>query len=108
MAVEYDPYIDSSITKEQLAQLKQDKLIDIIFVRKTCVAKDGTTAGLDPKKCYLYISAEDDFLKGAAEKLKRDFKSVKVADADTTQKMITKIKDEESNSNYGVGMIFGG
>lgn len=107
-AVTYDPYADSSISKEELAKIKEDKLANVIFARHNCVLKDGTILDLDRAKCYLYISADEHFLKEAEEKIKRDFKTAKKADADTEKKVITKIKDEESNSNYGVGMIFGG
>jgi len=106
--VTYDPFVDSSITKEQLEQIKQDKYANVIFVRQNCILKDGTLLGMDKGKCYLYIKAEDHFMGPAEERLKRDFKSVKRSDKETEEKIISKIREEESNSNSGVGMIFGG
>lgn len=106
--VTYDPFVDVSVTKEQLETIKQDKYASVIFARQNCILKDGNLLGLDKAKCYLYLKAEDHFIGPAEEKLKRDFKSFRRADKAAEDSVISKIKDEESNSNSGVGMIFGG
>jgi hypothetical protein len=107
-AVLYDPYTDSSITPEQLEKIKADKFANVIFSRQTCVLKDGTLLDLDSKKCYLYIKAEESFLNSAEERLKAEFKSFKRADPDTESKVASKMQEDESKGNYGVGLLFGG
>jgi hypothetical protein len=106
--VTYDPYVDQSITKEEFEKIKLDKYANVIFARQNCILKEGVLFEMDKEKCYLYIKAEDHFFGPAEERLKKDFKSFKRAAPEVEGKVISKIKDEEANSNYGVGMIFGG
>ena len=106
--LEYDPYLDKALNEEQLKKLRDDKEANIIFSRQEYSLRDGTALGLDSKKYYLYINANDDFLAGADTKLKKNFKSVKRAqpDAENTFKYI--VDQEHDMGNAGIGAIFGG
>ncbi len=135
--LEYDPYLDQgaipSMPKEwsdakyrsehpELAQqieekekeisgaldrLKNDKEANIIFARQDYQLRDGIGIGLERGKSYLYISADDSFLDGADAKMKKNFKSIERADAETEQKVIGIIEDERNRTDAGIGLIFG-
>ena len=106
--LEYDPYLDKSISSEQLEVIRNDKYANIIFARQSYVIKDGSSLGMDAKKYYLYLKAGDEFFKDAEEKLKKEIASIKRSDADTEKKIITIINEEENKGNYGIGLILGG
>lgn len=106
--LEYDPYLDKSMTPEQLAKLKQDAEANIIFARQDYWLKDGISLGLDREKYYLVISAVEEFLVKAEEKLKKLVSNIKRADSDLEQKVISEIEKERNESESGLGMIFGG
>jgi hypothetical protein len=103
----YDPFLDKSKTPEQLAELKNNEEETVIFTRQDYWIKDGITLGLDREKCYLVISAVDSFLDKADKKLKESIPSIKRADHDTEAKVIGEIDKERSESEQGLGMIFG-
>ena len=107
-ALEYDPYLDKSLDESALKKLTTDKDANIIFARQEYELRDGGAFGLDSGKYYLYLKANDEFLKGAEEKLKKQFKTVKRAAPQEEGKVIKVIEEEENQVNAGVGSIFGG
>jgi uncharacterized protein YaaR (DUF327 family) len=136
-ALSYDPYLDKNLLpdmpkefedkkymeqhpeqKQQMEalqkrieeaknRLKNDKNLNVIFARQEYSLREGASLGLEPEKCYLYLKANDEFLKGAEERLKAEYKSFAVADSETSQKVIKAIHDEEERANAGFGSIFG-
>ena len=44
-------------------RLKNDKNLNVIFARQEYSLREGTSLGLDPNKCYLYLKANDEFLR---------------------------------------------
>ena len=105
--LEYDPYLDKSKSEEDLAKLKGDADANIIFARQDYWLKDGIVLGLDREKCYLVISAVDEFLGKAEAKLMRLYPDLKRADSETERNVIGEIEKERSESEEGLGMIFG-
>ena len=105
--MEYDPYLDKNKTEEELAALKQDKAANVIFARQDYQIKDGISIGMEKDKCYLYLSANEDFLTLAEPKLLSAIESAKHADPETEKKIILMIEEEISNSESGIGSIFG-
>jgi hypothetical protein len=105
--MEYDPYLDKSLGEEQLSKLKDDAQANIIFARQDYMIKDGISTNLDTKKCYLYLSASEEFLELADKKLKVSLKSIARADTETEAKVISIIETEMSDSDAGLGLIFG-
>lgn len=103
----YDPYLDKSLSDEQLAKLKNDKEANVIFARQTYMIKDGISVNLDDKKYYLYLSASEEFLQQADGKLKKSITSVQRADPATETKVIGMIEKERTDSETGLGSIFG-
>jgi hypothetical protein len=133
----YDPYLDPNLippsikaesvdkdklTPEQLKEIEErDKKITeahkmlesspkgrFIFARQEYQIKDGGALGLKDGVSYLYLNASDDFLKGAEERFKNEFKTIKRADSGAEEKVVKEIKDEEEKANAGFGSIFGG
>ena len=107
-ALEYDPYLDKSFDDEKLRALKDDKYANVIFSRQEYSLREGAAMGLEKGKYYLYIKANDDFLKSADDRLAHEFKSVKRAPPDAESKVIALINEEQSKANEGFGSIFGG
>ncbi len=83
--------IFANLLKEELEKKKND----IIFARATYALKEGVLIGLDPKKVYLYIEGNDDFLNKAFEKLK-EFGIEKVDEI--TAKKVKEYIDNENNT----------
>ena len=136
-ALSYDPYLDKNLlpdmpkefddkkyleqhpeAKEQYEalqkriedakdRLKNDKSLNVIFARQEYSLREGTSLGLNPDKCYLYLKANDEFLKNAEDRLKDEYESFAKADDETSQKVIKAIHDEEDRANAGFGSIFG-
>ena len=106
--IEYDPYLDKSLSEEALKKLNSDKEANLIFSRQEFSLRDGASLGLPKGKFYLYINANDDFLKGADDKLKKRFKSVKRPPKDEEQKFIYIVEEEHNKGNAGISAIFGG
>lgn len=106
--IEYDPYLDKSLGEEALKKLNSDKEANIIFSRQEFSLRDGASLGLSKEKSYLYINANDDFLKGADEKLKKNFKSLKRAPKEEEEKFISVVEEEHNEGNAGISTIFGG
>ena len=107
-ALEYDPYLDKSLDDAALKKLSGDKYANIIFARQEYSIRDGISVGLDKNKCYLYLKANEDFLKLAEERFSKEFKTVRRADKQSEDKVTGIIHDEESRANQGFGAIFGG
>lgn len=78
-----------------------------IFSRQDYSLKDGASVGLKSNATYLYLNASEDFLKGAEERFKSEFKTVKRASKEEEEKIINAIKEEEEGANSGFGSIFG-
>ncbi len=106
--LEYDPYVDKSLSEEDLKKLNAEKAYDSLFSRQEYSLREGASLGLEKGKYYLYINASEDFLKVADEKLKKNFKSVKKASKEQEGKFISIIEEEQNRGNAGIGMIFGG
>lgn len=106
--LEYDPYLDQSLDEEALKKLNGDKQANIIFSRQDYSLRDGASIGLVQGKSYLYLQANDDFLKEADKKLKNSFKGIKRASKEDEQKLINIIEEEHNRGNAGIGAIFGG
>ncbi len=105
--MEYDPYLDKSLSEEQLSMLKKDPNANLIFARQDYKIKEGAMLGMDPGKCYLFLSANEEFLAKAEPKLLKSIEGIKRADSETESKVISSIESEISNSEAGIGSIFG-
>ncbi len=106
--LEYDPYLDKSLSNEDLAKIKDDEEANVIFARQDYLLKDGAALNLDREKYYLYISAADEFLQKAEKKLKKEIEGITEADKETEEKIISTIEEERKESEQGLGLIFGG
>ncbi len=105
--MEYDPYLDKSIPEDRIAGMKSDKETNIIFARQDYQIKDGASLGMDLDKCYLYLNANEGFLNDAEPKLVKNVASARRAEKETEEKIISLIETEISNSETGIGSIFG-
>lgn len=105
--LEYDPYLDKSMSEEQLARLKTDEDANIIFARQDYMLKDGISIGLDRERYYLYLNANDEFMEKAEKKLKSKIKSIERVDQNTESQIIEDIESERRSSEQGIGSIFG-
>lgn len=74
------------------------------FARAGYKTREGAMIGEDKGKFYLYISAEEEFLKKAEEKLKG---IVERSKADVEARVIALIEKEEESATAGFGDIFG-
>jgi hypothetical protein len=106
--LEYDPYLDKSLSEEALKKLQSDKAANVIFARQTYFIYNGAAIGLSPNMYYVYLKANDVFFPEAEERFKKEFKTVKRVDLETEQKVIALEAGEEEKGNYGVGLTFGG
>lgn len=105
--LEYDPYLDKTLSEEQLAQLKDNEDANIIFARQDYILKDGISMGRDREKYYLYINANDDFIEKSEKKLKAAITSIERVDSSTEAQIIEDIESERRSSEQGIGSIFG-
>lgn len=106
--LEYDPYLDKTLDDDALKKLAGDKYANTIFARQEYSVRDGLSVSLDKNKYYLYLKANEDFLKLAEERFSKEFKTVKRSGKESEDKIIAIIHDEESRANQGFGAIFGG
>lgn len=89
--------------KAQLTKiLEADPYAEDSFARVGYKVKDGVSVGEDKEKVYVYISASDDFLKKADEKLKDVGKP---APEEVQKRVQKKIEDEEDTVAAGVSMF---
>jgi len=84
--------------------LEADPYADDSFARVGYKIKDGGVIGEDKAKMYIYMSASEDFLKKADEKLKGVVERCK---DDVEKRIVEKIKSEEESAESGLGSIFG-
>lgn len=84
--------------------LEADPYAEDSFARTGYKIRDGASLEEDKDKTYLYISASEDFLKKADEKLKNIAKPL---EGEKAEKIIGKIKKEEESAESGLGSIFG-
>ncbi len=84
--------------------LEADPYAEDSFARTGYKMRDGATLEEDKEKVYLFISASDDFIKKADEKLKDLAKPV---EGEAAKRIIDKIKREEESAESGLGSIFG-
>jgi hypothetical protein len=130
----YDPYLDTNLIPPTGKDKPSDKLTDqerkeieerekqvtdtlkklseslkgkIIFSRQEYSLRDGAALGLKNDRSYLYLNAPEDFLNGAEERFKTEFKTIKRTSKEEEEKVIKAIKDEEELANAGFGSIFG-
>ncbi|MGC8710466.1 MAG: hypothetical protein ACP5RF_02555 [Candidatus Micrarchaeia archaeon] len=106
--LEYDPYLDSKLTEDDLKKLREDESANVIFARQDYVLKEGAALDLDREKCYLFLKATDEFLDKAEKKLKASIEGIKRVDPEMESKIITSIENERSKAEQGFGFIFGG
>lgn len=90
--------------KELKKVLEADPYAEDSFARVGYKLRDG--AGLDEEKnkTYVYISASEDFIKKADEKLKDIAKPL---EGEKAERIIGKIKKEEESAESGLGSLFG-
>ncbi len=74
------------------------------FARVGYKVRDGATLEEDKDKIYIYISASEDFIKKADERLKDVAKPL---EGEKAKRIIDKIKKEEEAAESGLGSIFG-
>jgi hypothetical protein len=87
---------------QMLKILEADPYADDSFARVGYKVKDGISVGEDKEKTYVYISASEEFMKKADEKLKDVAKPA----SDEVQKRVEKkISDEEDTVAAGVSMF---
>ncbi len=93
---------ESSKKAELTKVLEADPYANDSFARVGYKVKDGSSVGEDKAKTYIYISASEEFLKKADEKLK----GIASAAPDEVQKRVEKkITDEEDTVAAGVSMF---
>ena len=87
---------------EVMKVLEADPYAEDSFARAGYKVKDGTSVGEDKEKLYVYISASEEFLKKADEKLKG---LAKPAPDDVQKRVQEKISKEEDSVAAGVSMF---
>lgn len=87
-----------------MAILEADPYAPDSFARTGYKVKEGVFVGYDKSKLYIYISASEEFLKKAEEKLKALVQRCK---PDVEADIVKKITDEEETAQSGFGAIFG-
>ncbi len=95
---------DITKRKELMAILEADPYSSDSFARTGYKLQEGTFVGHDKAKLYLYISASDELLKKAEEKLKALVQRCK---PEVEADIVKKITDEEETAQSGFGAIFG-
>lgn len=95
---------DISKKKDLAKILEADPYAEGSFARAGYKTKEGAVIGEDKSRFYLYISAEENFLKKAEEK----FMDVAArAKEDVEKRIIELIEKEEESATSGFGDIFG-
>ncbi|HLC69259.1 MAG TPA: hypothetical protein VJH24_05445 [Candidatus Bilamarchaeaceae archaeon] len=89
---------------ELLKILEADPYAGDSFARIGYKLREGASLGEDKNKLYLYISADDSFIKKADEKLKPLASALKPKDE---KHILEKILAEEEAAESGLGNIFG-
>ncbi len=89
---------------EVMKILEAEPYAEDSFARVGYKVKDGSSIGEDSGKLYIYISASEDFLKKADERLKD---AAKPAEEEVQKRIGEKIMKEEEEAESGFGSIFG-
>lgn len=89
---------------EALKLLEADPYADDSFARTGYKVKDGGALGEEKNKTYVYMSASEEFLKKADEKLKGVLHRCR---EDAEKRIAGKIKAEEESAESGLWSIFG-
>lgn len=84
--------------------LEADPYADDSFARVGYKLKDGSMLGEDKTKLYVYIKADEGFIKKADEKLKD---VAKPAPPEVEKRITEKVLREEEEAESGFGSIFG-
>ena len=84
--------------------LEADPYAEDSFARSGYKVKEGASVEEDKEKLFIYVSASEEFLKKADEKLKD---VAKPADDEVQKRVGEKIKAEEAQAEAGFGSIFG-
>jgi predicted RecB family nuclease len=84
--------------------LEADPYAEDSFARMGYKVKEGASVEEDKEKLFVYVSASEDFLKKADEKLKE---FAKPAEEEVQKRVGEKIKAEEAQAEAGFGSIFG-
>jgi hypothetical protein len=82
--------------------LEADPYAEDSFARAGYKMKDGAAVGEDREKLYVYVSASEEFMKKADEKLKD---IAKPAGDEVAGRVIAKIQEEENSVAAGVSMF---
>ena len=90
--------------KELTAILEADPYAKDSFARLGYKVKEGAQVGGDEKTLYVYVSGDEENVKGAEAKLKELCVEVP---AEMEQKVIGIITEEEDKAASGMGDIFG-
>lgn len=91
--------------KKDLAPiLEADPYAPDSFARAGYKLKDGPSLGERADTIYLYISAEEGFIKKAGERLKPLMREMEKGEG---ERVLKKIMDEEEAAEGGFGAIFG-
>jgi len=97
---EFEPNKKAELTK----LLETDPYAEESFARVGYKLKEGGVLGEDKSKNYLYMSASDDFIKKADEKLKS---FVTIVKGEVEKRILDKIAAEEESAEAGLGSLFG-
>lgn len=84
--------------------LEADPYAEESFARNGYKIKDGGVLGEDKAKFYVYLSASNEFIKKADEKLKD---VAKPAPVEVEKRVIQKVQKEEEEAESGFGSMFG-
>jgi hypothetical protein len=82
--------------------LEEDPYAEDSFARVGYKMKDGTAVEEDKEMIYVYVTASEDFLKKADEKLKEIAEPV---EEDVAKRVEAKIQEEENTVAAGVSMF---
>ena len=98
-------WCELSKKKELMKVLEADPYNKDSFARVGYKVKEGASLGEDKDKLYVYLSASEDFIKNADERLKE---IAKPAGKEIEDRVGEKIRKEEEEAESGFGSIFGG
>lgn len=94
----------SNKRKELNAVLEADPYSSDSFARVGYKIKEGGSLGENKENLYVYLKADDSFIKKADEKLKS---IVTIASGDREKRILEKIHQEEESAESGFGSLFG-
>jgi len=92
------------VKKENLQKANDALLKDEIVSKASIVFKEAKSLGLGKDEYFFYVSGVDEVCNKAKD-LMKDISEI--ADKETTEKAIEKIKSEEESAMTGFGSIFG-